>query len=55
MSLYSAKCLGCNPNIKGVTISSEYQWRFDTRTKRCLLCKVGDTGCYYEKKIDIYV
>ncbi|EWS74814.1 transmembrane protein, putative (macronuclear) [Tetrahymena thermophila SB210] len=55
LSLYSAKCLGCNQNIQGIKISDEYHWRYDQKNKKCLLCKKGDVGCYYEKKIEVYV
>lgn len=55
LSLYSAKCFACNHKIINSKIPSGYEWRFDSRVKRCVLCKIGDDGCYYEKKIDIYI
>ncbi|KAL4503854.1 hypothetical protein ABPG73_017597, partial [Tetrahymena malaccensis] len=55
LSLYSAKCLGCNQNITGIKISDEYHWRYDQKNQKCLLCKKDDVSCYYEKKTEIYV
>ncbi|EAR93712.2 transmembrane protein, putative (macronuclear) [Tetrahymena thermophila SB210] len=55
LSLYTAKCLGCNQNIKDIKISDDYHWRFDQKNKKCLLCKKDDIGCYYEKKTEVYV
>ncbi|KAL4512025.1 hypothetical protein ABPG72_005027 [Tetrahymena utriculariae] len=55
LSLYSARCLGCNQNIQGIKIPDDFNWRYDQKNQKCLLCKKEDVGCYYEKKTEVYV